>query len=324
MRYLFFDTECAVVNRVCAKICAFGYCLTDEKLNILQTEEILINPESNFHLTDRTGKQGLVLPYSYDEFKKYPPFPAFYEKLRTLLEDKDVTVVGHATLNDVKFLNLETTFYKLPSFSFSFYDTQFLYMNRTNDFSKQVSLDSIAETLGVVFTAHKAVDDAYATMKIFEAMCQSEKLSPAELIQKYKIRAGSIKNYKIVPTSSPALYKYLKDKQELRYVRSRARRKLYYVASKNNRRRARSGVLHNKRVLFSKRIEEQPEAISLVWKVLNAGGIYGTNDGKCDIYVFTKGETDVEQRAKAKAAKRYELEEFYKLIGEEKCCRTDL
>ena len=68
MKYLFFDIECSVVSKKAAKICAFGYCLTDEKFHILEKEDLLINPQGGFHLTDRKGTQGLVLPYEYDRF----------------------------------------------------------------------------------------------------------------------------------------------------------------------------------------------------------------------------------------------------------------
>ena len=74
MKYLFFDIECSIVSKTSAKICAFGYCLTDEKFNILEKEDILINPQGGFHLTDRKGTQGLVLPYKYEEFKNIPRF----------------------------------------------------------------------------------------------------------------------------------------------------------------------------------------------------------------------------------------------------------
>ena len=62
MKYLFFDIECASVFKNTAKICAFGYCLTDEDFHILEKEDILVNPQGGFHLTDRKGSQGLVLP----------------------------------------------------------------------------------------------------------------------------------------------------------------------------------------------------------------------------------------------------------------------
>ena len=115
MKYLFFDIECSVVSKKAAKICAFGYCLTDEKFNILEKEDLLINPQGGFHLTDRKGTQGLVLPYEYGSFKKYPTFKERAEKIYALLQDTDTLVAGHATMNDVKYLNLESHRFSLPS-----------------------------------------------------------------------------------------------------------------------------------------------------------------------------------------------------------------
>ena len=170
MKYLFFDIECACVFKSVAKICAFGYVLTDERFNVLVREDVLLNPKGKFHLTDRKGGEGIVLPYEYEDFKKYPPFPSAYAKIKALLEDKDHIVKGNATKNDEKYLNLETRRYKLPPLRFCYYDTQFFYMNMTGGFSQQCGLGAIASELGVEFTPHRAVDDAYATMRVCEAM----------------------------------------------------------------------------------------------------------------------------------------------------------
>ena len=145
MKYVFFDIECACVFKSVAKICAFGYVLTDEQFNVLEREDILLNPKGKFHLTDRKGREGLVLPYEYEDFKTYPPFPAAYARIKALLEDKEHIVLGHATLNDVNYLNLETRRYKLPSFRFDFYDTQFFYMNTQKCFTRQLGLGAMAE-----------------------------------------------------------------------------------------------------------------------------------------------------------------------------------
>ena len=101
MKYVFFDIECACVYKYTAKICAFGYTVTDEFYNVLEKEDILINPKGKFHLTDRKGRDGIVLPYEYGEFSSRPLFPAVYPKIKKLLEDPEVLVLGHATMNDV-------------------------------------------------------------------------------------------------------------------------------------------------------------------------------------------------------------------------------
>ena len=48
MKYVFFDIECACVYKNVAKICVFGYCVADEEFNILEKEDILINPNGKF------------------------------------------------------------------------------------------------------------------------------------------------------------------------------------------------------------------------------------------------------------------------------------
>lgn len=191
MKYVFFDIECACVYKSVAKICAFGYVVTDEAFRVLEREEILLNPKGKFHLTDRKGREGLVLPYVYEDFKKYPLFPAAYARIKALLEDRDHIVLGHATLNDVNYLNLETRRYKLPSLKFRYYDTQFFYMNVKKDFSRQLGLGAMAEELGVEFTPHRAVDDAYATMRVCEAILrQANADTVPAFAEHYRIRAG--------------------------------------------------------------------------------------------------------------------------------------
>ena len=128
MKLVFFDIECAGVHKTYAKICVFGYVVCDENFNILEKEDILINPRGRFELTDRKGEKGITLPYEYSEFKKQPSFPAVYERIKNLLEDKNSYVFGHAVLNDVKYLNLETRRFKLPSFNFRFNDSQLIFM----------------------------------------------------------------------------------------------------------------------------------------------------------------------------------------------------
>ncbi len=191
MNLLFFDIECASVYKNTAKICAFGYVLCDEHFNIIKKEDILINPKGKFHLTDGRGEHGLVLPYDYGEFKNYPLFPQVYKRIRELLEDKNNLVFGHATLNDVNYLNLETRRFKLPSFEFDFSDTQLMYMTSINDFSRQFGLEYITKDLDVEFTPHRAADDAYATMRVMQALCKKHSCTGAEIDNVLSIRRGS-------------------------------------------------------------------------------------------------------------------------------------
>lgn len=292
MQYLFFDIECSVVSKNAAKICAFGYCLTDEQFHIIEKADILINPQGSFHLTDRKGTQGLVLPYKYEDFKKYPTFPEKAEKIYGLLQDKNTLVFGHATMNDVKYLNLESKRFSLPSFQFSFYDTQFVYMNRIGDFSRQFGLGAIAKELGVDFVAHRAEDDAYATMKIAEALCKESGKSLQDLIAHYQIVPGHIDNYEMTPTTSAALQEYRRQIEEKKEERERLKVEFYQYVDKQKRKRAKEGLLKSRSVCFSHALElELPLSKKLLSAAFAQAAFFTSKAEDCDIYVCFAGET---------------------------------
>ena len=316
MKYLFFDIECSVVSKKAAKICAFGYCLTDEKFNILEKEDLLINPQGGFHLTDRKGTQGLVLPYEYGSFKKYPTFKERAEKIYSLLQDKDTLVAGHATMNDVKYLNLESHRFSLPSFDFAFADTQFLYMNRVGDFSRQFGLGIIAKELGVQFVAHRAVDDAYATMKIAEAMCkeEGEDVTLCDLLEKYQVTLGRIQNYEITQTTSAGLTAYREAQERKKEERERAKAAFYRFMDKEKRKRAKEGLLKNQSVCFSHPLElDLPLSKKLLSAAFAEGAFFTSRAEECDLYICFEGEGG--QRLSSTKGKVLTAQEFSAYLG---------
>lgn len=316
MKYLFFDIECSVVSKTVAKICAFGYCLTDEQFHILEKEDILINPQGGFHLTDRKGSQGLVLPYEYGNFKKCPTFLDKAEKIYALLQDKNTLVAGHATMNDVKYLNFESIRFSLPSFCFEFADTQFVYMNKINEFSRQFGLGSIAQKLGVEFTAHRAVDDAYATMKIAEAMCREEGLTFPQLLEKYKIRKGRIENYEITQTTSEGFNAYKKEQEARKEARERAKAEFHIFVDREKRRRAKEGVLKGKSVCFSHAVEQDTDNSKSLVKAAFAQGAFLTYRAEeCNVYVCLETESGPRLKsAQSRGARIFTPEQFKEFL----------
>ena len=303
--YLFFDIECASVNKTTAKICAFGYCLTDEDFNVIQKEDILINPHGGFHLTDRKGEKGLVLPYDYDTFKNRPDFPAVAEKIYALLQNKDTLVCGHATGNDVKYLNLESRRFSLPSFCFEFADTQYVYMCRKQNMKRQYKLETIAEELGVDFTPHRAVDDAYAAMKIAEAMSKEEGVTFRQLLIKYGVTRGKIENYTITHVSSAAGKKEAEEAKKRKERREKALAEFHRAADSGARRRNKNGAMKSVSVCFSRRLEEDIErSIPLLSLLYKAGAKYAYKTAECTCYVCFAEETGVRRKeAEDKGAK---------------------
>ena len=290
MRYLFFDIECAGVTKYAAKICAFGYCLTDEQFNIIQMEDILINPQGSFRLTDRSGEHGLVLPYEYATFKRCPKFWEVAPQIAELLQAKDTLVVGHATINDVHFLNLETKRFELPALRFDFADTQFLYMNRIGDFSRQFALKTIGDELGVEFVPHRAVDDAYATMKIAEAMCKEKDCSLPELLEKYEVTLGHTEDGEATNGTSAAQERYAQEVLQRKEAKNKRRGEFRLYVDKNRRRRAKDGKLSAFRICISHALEDKSIAYEIADKALALGARWTRKAEECDIYIASDGE----------------------------------
>lgn len=286
MHYVFFDIECACVFKNVAKICAFGYVISDENFNVLEKEDILINPKGKFHLTDRKGGQGLVLPYEYGDFKQYPVFPEVYGRIKKILEGRDKIVLGHATRNDVNYLLLETMRYKLPSFRFAYHDTQFFYMNYSGAFSRQIGLQTMAEELGVEFTPHRAADDAYATMRVCEALCKKEQTNVKGICEKYAVTAGKIENYQFTTPDSAPYRRYIREREAEREARADAHDKFFRFVNKNMRKRRRGGSLEGKTFCFAREIEENFDlSTKLLTAIFAAGGTYTSHPGECNVYI---------------------------------------
>ena len=295
MNLVFFDIECASVFKYSAKICAFGYVVCDEQFNILEKEDVLVNPKGKFHLTDNRGDRGIVLPYEYSEFKKYPPFTQVFPKIKALLEDRNNLVFGHATINDVKYLDLETNRFHLPPFNFSFSDSQLMYMTAMNDFSRQFGLEYITKDLNVEFTPHRAADDAYATMRVVEALCKKYGCNCVELENILKIKRGKIKNHRITKPTSQAQIAYIEQKEKAKKERA-ARRNKFFV-SLTRRKAAKTGRLHGKTFNFSRPLEEEIElSIPLVEGIYSCGGRYSYKLEECSVYVCNEDDDTVRTR----------------------------
>ena len=122
-------------------------------------------------------------------------------------------------------------------------------MTLKNDFSHQFGLEHIAAELGVDFTPHRAVDDAYATMRVVEAMCATKDCHYPELASILGFSNGKIENYSITRPQSKGFKKYNTDVRAAKEQRSKCRIKFYNNLS---RKRVRKGALNGKVFNFFK------------------------------------------------------------------------
>ena len=173
MRYVFFDIECADGGK--GSICSFGYVITDENFCELESDDIVINPESKFRLSGKSRCPDIFFAYTEAEFRNAPRFPVFYEKIRSLLEADDQIVIGHSVQDDVNFLCKACMRYKLPALKFKFADSQSLYGQMFGS-NGQIGLDRACDEFSIYkpVDVHKSEEDARATMLLVKAICQKQ------------------------------------------------------------------------------------------------------------------------------------------------------
>ncbi|MBQ9121309.1 MAG: hypothetical protein IJY12_02970 [Clostridia bacterium] len=182
MNFLFFDIECANCFGGVGKIFSFGYVLTDEHFNVLERDDILMNPD-----VTRWDWYVIKNMVAYDRsiFPEKPKFNEFYPTIAALFQRADV-VAGYAVENDVKFLLDECKRYSLPPFPVLYYDIQRIVRIKYG-LPNLISLKKALELLALPEDSilHKSDDDAVYTMRVAEALTREEGCTLPELIRKY-------------------------------------------------------------------------------------------------------------------------------------------
>ena len=274
MRYVFFDIECADGGK--GSICSFGYVITDEYFNELESRDIVINPESRFRLAGRSGQSNIVFAYTEAEFRKAPSFPRFYQKIRAMLEREDQLVIGHSVQDDVNFLCKACERYRLPALKFRFVDSQSLYAH-VYEQEGQIGLDRACEKFSIEKPddVHKSEEDARAAMHLVEKICVANRISLSEYAMDHRIW-GETQDFKIFCTyihPNKTMFQLFLDN----------------VRPKNKR----PQIFAGQYVSVSMAIE-QPRAAQiyhLIQRIVDAGGSYTRVSSRCDVFV-TLGTQD--------------------------------
>ncbi len=168
------------------RMCSFGYVLVDEKFNIIDKKDILINPKCAFRLGRDEFDPNIELAYPVSEFQKYKVFPCYYDEIRDLILNKCVMPIGHSVQSDMSFIKFACNRYNLDLIEYRAFDTQRVYAMYSNSHNKK--LHTIIEELDIDTTGlseHKSCDDAEFTMRVAKKLCEEESLTMSELIDKY-------------------------------------------------------------------------------------------------------------------------------------------
>ena len=180
MDNLFFDIECADGHN----ICSFGYVITDERFNITEEKDILIDPKCEFKL-GRSGFDGRIhLAYPPQKFREYPDFAKQYKDICALLSAPERTLWGHAIASDIEYLDIACDRYGKKRFDISVYDTQRIYAGFRSS-AQSTKLEKIMEECEIdvsALTAHNSRDDAKMSMLTVKKICEYKNCGLKRLI----------------------------------------------------------------------------------------------------------------------------------------------
>jgi DNA polymerase III epsilon subunit-like protein len=182
--YIFFDIECANCFGGEGKMCSFGYVVTDADFNILDSQDIVMNPQAEFDWYLFSPKNRCPLAYSKEYFRRQHTFEDWYKPIKELLTAPSRKVIGFASSNDVCFMITACKRYGLPLIHFAAYDAEPM-LNNAN--GERKGLEAWAEFYHIdtsELRAHRSSDDAVMTMSVVKALCESQHTEIARLLEK--------------------------------------------------------------------------------------------------------------------------------------------
>ncbi|MCH5350976.1 MAG: hypothetical protein J1F39_03300 [Clostridiales bacterium] len=297
MKYLFFDIECANCFNGIAKICEFGYVLTDESFNVIQKEIFLINPNDKFDWY--VAKK--LLNYSINSYRRSPLYTHYFDRIKALFTDEDTMIFGHTVDSDFKFLNDEARRYSLPFFDCRFYDAKYMYDTYAKTESagdgNSLSVSKICVALGIELPelVHKSVDDAYATMLIVKELTKRMNVDVNGLIAlcadcKGETSGGEIKTVITERArqkrAATANSNYMKGVNKSRFYR--------FLNGVKPQGTVRINELTGKKICFSLNYERDHfrQTLSLVQLLKNCGCIYKRPIAQLDYFMSYKAYDD--------------------------------
>ena len=205
--FVFFDCECANTFEGIGKICSLGYVICDDDLNVIESEDVVMNPECDFDWYLLSGKGDCKLAYSKDYFRIKPNYEAYYKEIKKLFTTGNRYIAGFAVSNDVGFVNNANERYGLPYIQFRAFDLE-RYLERK--YEKKQKLVDWAGEFGVnleKFQTHKSVDDAMMTMLCLKAECARTGLSVEQILTSPEGKNCFVSNEQILEQAAERAYR---------------------------------------------------------------------------------------------------------------------
>lgn len=284
MKYLAFDIEAANGYQP-SSICSIGVVIADEQFNIINRQNIWINPKTKYNLNGTRQNVGIDLHLDKKLLNASPDFKQVFEYVRGLLTDLEYFVFGHAVDADVRMLNAACARYRLPCINFEFADSQLLYKLYKGE--KEVkALHKIAAEIGVEYEEHNSEEDAYATMLTLKYLVRESGLPVDGLMEKYRIRKGANRNFEL---SRPVSLDGQVSKKRVTQVAWDKIKKYASTLKKTGNKYKDVGFSLSR----SLELSDSETLYKVVEIVIKNGGRYATKLVKSKVYIY--GEDTIEQ-----------------------------
>lgn len=195
-KFLFLDFESGFYN----SICSAGYVLTDTNFTLLAKEDLICNPEAPLFKIPKNSKKHFSYAYSPEVFKSKGNFTTIYKKLYKLLNDENTIVFGFSFENDLNFLLSTLDRYRLNKPNFTYYDVQDIFFKLDKSYPNRSGIPSLGNlnhffNTGLVQNTHKSDDDAFMTMKVFENILKTIKMSFTDVVNLLHLQGSTFKDF---------------------------------------------------------------------------------------------------------------------------------
>ena len=183
MNYLFFDVECISCKGGKGKLFSFGYVLTNDNFEIIEKEDILMNPKLPRSEYDRYVVK-YMMSYTLNEIENAPCFTDQYLKIKDMLLNPNNIIFGFDVYYDLMYVNDECERFKLQKIERKACDVQDLYKQYSGE-HKQKGLSKLVEFFEIdksPYIEHNSRDDAEMTMLVAKAICEKLSFSIGDII----------------------------------------------------------------------------------------------------------------------------------------------
>lgn len=287
IKYLFYDLEFATSLGGESKICEFGYVITDEAFNVIERDNLIINPEITRKDWDiRVVKK--ILRRNIGEYENKPSFYSYYDTIKEIITSSDY-VVGHTIDGDAKALCDDCLRYGLRSIDYDFYDVKELYKEYTNS-KCDIALVKILEELNIQGETkiHDAETDAYNTMLALKGILDKLNITFQDLIVKFANIKGTSKDYIIEFNSRKDEANDIKAKIEDCNIGIKMKRKTigFFINSLKPINDINAIFLNIKFSICPNYYENYfKQALNLIQLIYNAGGLVTIKASEADVVI---------------------------------------